>query len=85
MRPFLDKITGVVGDQRIPFSGVTDVIGGRTPIPGMNVRDALKAIYGKDEPVLLIELVTGRDLGVTTVELMIPASFFCPEGTEEAP
>ncbi|MDA2924149.1 hypothetical protein MYX65_05750 [Acidobacteria bacterium AH-259-L09] len=83
VRPFLNQISGVVGEERIPFSGVTDVIGGPSPIPAMNVRDALKAIFGKDGPVLLIELVTGPDLGVTTVELTVPAVLPCPEGTKE--
>lgn len=64
------------------FSGVSDVIGGESPISGMNVRDALRQL----NPVtLIIELPSAdRDLGTIPIELIVPDGVSCPEGTSPA-
>jgi hypothetical protein len=48
----------------------------------MNVRDALKRL---NPGALIIELVNGRDRGVTEIELLIPRALPCPQGTQEVP
>jgi RHS repeat-associated protein len=60
------------------FTGITDVMGGATPIPGMNVRDAMMEL---NPGVLILELVNGRDQGITTVVLNLPEGVPCPYGT----
>jgi RHS repeat-associated protein len=60
------------------FNGITDVNGGKSPIAGMNVRDALMQVY---PGTLIIELVNGQDQGVTTVILTLPQGIPCPSGT----
>jgi len=65
------------------FSGVTEVIGGHSPIRGMNVRDALRSIY---PGLLILELPSApRDLGIRNVTLTLPIGQPCPAGTREAP
>ena len=61
------------------FSGVTEVIGGTSPIPGMNVRDALMQIYPGD---LILELPSSpKDMGVVPITLNLPDGSTCPQGT----
>lgn len=61
------------------FSGVTEVIGGTSPIPGMNVRDALMQIYPGD---LIVELPSAqKDIGVVPITLDLPDGSTCPQGT----
>ncbi len=79
LRSFLQQIGGTAGGTS--FSGITDVIGGESPIPGMNVRDALQAL---NPGLLILELPSlPSDLGVVNVELTVPASISCPAGTVE--
>jgi len=66
------------GGQQQTFNGITDVNGGKSPIAGMNVRDALMQLYPGD---LIIELVNGKDQGVTTIILTLPKATPCPAGT----
>jgi len=63
LRPNLAGISGTFTDANGNvvggFSGISDVIGGTSPIAGMNVRDALRQL---NPGTLIVELVTGRDL-----------------------
>ncbi len=78
LTPLAGQISGVLGGQET-FCGVTDVIGGRSPIPGVPVRDALQRLY---PGLFIIELVSASaDLGIVDVELSIPANLSCPTGT----
>ena len=57
------------------FSGVTDTIGSST-VP--NVQNFLM----KNNPgALILELVTGSDMGKVPVQIQVPASMSCPAGT----
>ena len=79
LRPHISNISGTVAGGTVSFSAVTDVIGGRSPIPGMNVRDALQQL---NPNTFIIELVSiNRDLGVVDVELSVPVGVSCPTGT----
>src|SRR6185437_5930137 len=61
------------------FSGVTEVIGGTSPIPGMNVRDALMQMNPGD---LILELPSAtKDMGVVPITLNLPDGSTCPQGT----
>jgi len=77
LAPYLGQISGSVGG-RVIFAGVTDVIGGTSPIPGMNVRDALQLL---NPGTFIVELVTGTDLGVVNISLSVPEPLSCPTGT----
>ena len=79
LAPDLGRISGTTAGGQ-SFTGVTDVIGGKSPIPGMNVRDALELL---NPNLLIIELPTGSDEGVADVELTIPIGRPCPTGTIE--
>lgn len=81
----LDQISGVITDSSGntvgSFSGVSDVIGGDSPTKGVkNVRTALKKL---NKGKLIIELVTGEDLGTQTITLEVPCNQPCPTGTNE--
>jgi hypothetical protein len=84
LRPNLDNISGVFtddsGNQVGEFNGVSDVIGGESPIPGTNVRDALKQLNpGK----LIVELPSAKkDLGTVNATITVPDGCPCPEGTK---
>jgi RHS repeat-associated protein len=57
------------------FSGITDTIGSST-VP--NVQNFLM----KNNPgSLILELVTGSDMGTVPVQIQVPASMSCPAGT----
>lgn len=78
--PYVDQISGSLGiDASIPISNISDTIGGKSPIPGMNVRDALQSLY----PGLLILELPGakHDLGIIPVSLTVPSGVPCPTGT----
>jgi len=77
--PHLGDISGYV-DGELIFDNVADVIGGKTPIPGMNVRDALRHL---NPDTLILELPAGKeDLGVVPIRLSLPCTLNCPSGTE---
>ena len=72
--------TNASGNQVGSFSGISDVIGSNDSFPRYNnVRDYLEA---KNPGSLLIELVTGKDLGTVKVTLQVPNKCSCPAGTK---
>jgi len=77
---FPDVNSGANGPQQ-SFNGITDVNGGRSPIAGMNVRNALARLNPR---TLILELVNGQDQGVTTVILTLPTGQPCPTGTVDS-
>ena len=79
LAPDIGGISGTTAGGQ-SFNGVTDVIGGKSPIPGMNVRDALELL---NPNLFIIELPTGSDEGIADVELTIPIGRPCPTGTIE--
>jgi len=78
-RPFIGQVSATSNGQPL-FNGISDIIGGQSPIPGMSAGNALMTLYPGD---LLIELPSGSDLGVVPIELTIPATMNCPSGTTE--
>ena len=78
VRPHLGDISGSANGQQI-FDNVGEVIGGKSPIPGMNVRDALKQL---NPNTLILELPGGTDMGTVPVDLTVPCSMACPAGTK---
>ncbi len=80
LRPVLKAITGkIVNGQS--FIGITDVIGGKSPIPDKNVREALQEL---NPGILILELPSiDKDPGIVDVELTVPDGFPCPTGTKE--
>lgn len=79
LRPFIGQVSATSNGQPL-FNGISDIIGGKSPIPGMSAGNALMTLYPGD---LLIELPSGSDLGVVPIELTIPATMNCPAGTTE--
>ena len=77
---FGDVNSGLKGAPQT-FKRITDANGGKSPIAGMNVRDALMKLYPGN---LIIELVNGKDQGVTTVILTLPQGIPCPSGTMDS-
>ncbi len=78
--PYAANISGEIGSAL--FSSVSDVIGGASPIPGMNVRAALQEIYPGQ---LLVEIYGAGDQGVNApVSINVPAGLGCPAGTGPA-
>jgi hypothetical protein len=73
--PFLGGISGTSAAGAPIFNGVTDVIGGRSPIPGMNVRDAIQVL---NPNTLIIELPNGTDLGTIDMIINTPTGVPCP-------
>ena len=70
------QITGTAGTYAFT---VGDVIGGRTPIPGMNVRAALESL---NPGLFLLELPgLSQDPGILPVILWLPEWVPCPKGT----
>jgi RHS repeat-associated protein len=79
LTPHIGQISGTTAGGQ-SFTGISDVIGGKSPTPGMNVRDALQAMY----PGLpIIELPSGRDEGTVDIEISVPTGLPCPVGTVE--
>src|SRR5262249_21242233 len=52
LRKYGPQVTGTLNGQPL-FHGLSDIIGGKSPIPGMNVRDALRI---KNRGNLILEL-----------------------------
>jgi len=77
--PGLDEISGVIRspDGDVPFTGVSDVIGSSVV---ENVRDLLRS---KNPGMLILELVSGKDMGTVNVTITVPRDLPCPEGTTE--
>jgi hypothetical protein len=78
---FNDVSSGAANGLQQSFSGITDVNGGKSPIAGMNVRDAMAKLFPQ---TLLLELVNGQDQGVTSVILTLPIGQPCPTGTVDS-
>ncbi len=73
------QITGTAGPYNFT---VGDVIGGKSPIPGMNVRAALQEL---NPGLFLLELPgLSHDPGTLPVVLMLPDGVPCPAGTVPA-
>ncbi len=71
------NITATSNGQPL-FNGATDVVGGRTPTPGVPVRDALQQLNPGE---LIIELPGGQDQGHQDVNVDVPDNMSCPVGT----
>jgi hypothetical protein len=80
LAPYAPFISGAIGSAK--FSGVTDVMGGKSPIPGMNVRAALQQLFPGQ---LLLEIPGAADQGSNaTVDMTVPLPMGCPTGTSPA-
>jgi RHS repeat-associated protein len=82
LRPHLSQIIGRTGDK-VLFDNVAEIIGGERlkDYPDLNVRDGLRKKY---PDALITELPGGeKDYGIVDIELTIPCSLPCPEGTLE--
>ena len=75
-RDVFGTIFGASGNMH--FSGVTDVIGGKSPIPSLNVRAALERL---NPGFLILELNAAPDQGVAPVMIGVPSGMSCPDGT----
>jgi RHS repeat-associated protein len=82
LRQYIGQISATTSNGQTLFTGISDIIGGTSPIPGMTAGNALMSLYPGD---LIIELPSGKDLGVVPIELTIPASMNCPSGTTPEP
>lgn len=76
--PYAANISGEIGT--LSFSGVNDVIGGKSPIPGVNVRAALEEL---NVGLLIIEVNDAEDQGIAVATLTVPSGVSCPTGTSE--
>jgi hypothetical protein len=77
LRPNIGAVRATYNGQPL-FNGISDIVGGKSPIPGMTAGEALMNLYPGD---LIIELPSGQDLGVVPIKLTIPAALQCPSGT----
>ncbi len=81
LAPYASDISGTIGDAS--FSAVTDVIGGQSPIPGMNVRSALQQMFPGQ---LVLEIPGAQDQGANApVTISVPSGLNCPTGTSASP
>jgi hypothetical protein len=79
MAPYIDRISGSVGQNS--FTSVSDVVGGKSPLPRMSVRDALQKLNSGN---LIVEIPGGIDTGKNAaVILAVPDGISCPASTEE--
>jgi len=80
LAPYAAQISGTIG--KAPFSAVTDVIGGKSPIPGTNVRTALQQLFPGQ---LILEIPGASDQGANApVTVFVPQALDCPTGTSPA-
>jgi len=71
---------GVIG--KATLSGVTGVIGGKSPLRNMNVRAALQLLFPNQ---LILEIVGARDQGANApVSISVQQPLQCPAGTKPA-
>jgi hypothetical protein len=78
LRPYIGSISATSNGQPL-FNGISDIVGGsKSPVPGTTPGNGLMQRYPGD---LIIELPSGKDLGVVPIELTIPSSLPCPAGT----
>jgi hypothetical protein len=77
LSPFAPYINGTVGNAR--FNSITDVNGGKSPIPGVPVRLALQQLFPGQ---LILEIPGAKDQGANApVSINVPQSLGCPAGT----
>lgn len=77
LAPYASYIHGTIGNAQ--FSGITDVVGGKSPIPGVNVRTALQRLFPKQ---LILEIPGAADQGARApVSISVPRGVKCPTGT----
>ncbi len=77
LSPFAPYINGTVGNAR--FTSITDVNGGKSPIPGVPVRLALQQLFPGQ---LILEIPGAKDQGANApVSISVPRSLGCPAGT----
>jgi hypothetical protein len=77
LSPFAPYIHGTVGSAY--FNSVTDVNGGKSPIPGVPVRTALQQLFPGQ---LILEIPGAKDQGANApVTIYVPQSLGCPAGT----
>jgi RHS repeat-associated protein len=80
LRPYLADISGKFSGGK-SFTGLSDVIGGKSPDPNVNVR---KYLQDHNPGNLILELPgLDQDLGTLDVELTVPDGLPCPAGTVE--
>src|SRR5208337_5622531 len=75
LAPYAPYISGTIGQAS--FSAVTDVIGGKSPIPGTNVRTALQQLFPGQ---LVLEVPGASDQGANA-----PVTIFVPQGLGGCP
>jgi hypothetical protein len=77
LAPFAPYIYGTVGNAY--FNSVTDVNGGKSPIPGVPVRTALQQLFPGQ---LILEIPGAQDQGAhAPVTINVPQPLGCPAGT----
>ncbi|MGH9354082.1 MAG: hypothetical protein ACRD2G_18285, partial [Terriglobia bacterium] len=80
LAPYASNIWGTIG--KAPFSAVTDVIGGKSPIPGVPVRTALPQLFPGQ---LILEIPGAKDQGANApLNIFVPQTLGCPAGTSLA-
>lgn len=77
LRPYIGSISGSSMGQPL-FNGITDVVGGTSPMPGVPAGQALMQIY---PATVIIESPSGQDQGIIPITLTNPAGLPCPDGT----
>lgn len=84
LAPYVKRISGQLtsrdGKRSSWFRGITDVIDGTSPIPGVPVRDALQRLSPGQ---LIIEVPGGQDVGKAAPVVLrnYPSGLRCPAGT----
>jgi hypothetical protein len=74
---YASNIHGTIG--KATFSSVTDVMGGKSPTPGLNVRTAMQQLFPGQ---LILEIPGASDQGSNArVNIFVPQKLGCPVGT----
>ena len=77
LAPYASQIHGTIGGAS--FSGITDVMGGKSPISGENVRTAMQQL---NPGQLILEIPGALDQGANApVTIYVPNGLSCPSGT----
>ena len=77
LAPYASQIHGMIGGAS--FSGITDVMGGKSPISGENVRTAMQQL---NPGQLILEIPGALDQGANApVTIYVPNGLSCPSGT----
>lgn len=82
LQPYIGQISGGLSNGRTTthFNSISDVIGGESPIRGMNVRDAFQQLFPGQ---FIVEITGGQDVGPNAAVVLMnyPADLPCPTGT----